>query len=102
MTFILNYTAFGRSLGLVNRIIDMAMNASGIRDTVRVLKISPTTVINKLKQQEDSLSLFNKAYLKSFSPEQAEITITEVEEAEGDEMWSFVGNESQQHWLWLR
>ena len=29
----------------------MAMNASGIRDTARVLKISPTTVINELKKK---------------------------------------------------
>ena len=27
----------------------MALNGSGIRDTARVLKISPTTVINELK-----------------------------------------------------
>ena len=27
------------------------MNASGIRDTARVLKISPTTVINELKKR---------------------------------------------------
>jgi transposase-like protein len=29
----------------------MAMNASGIRDTARVLKISPTTVISELKKK---------------------------------------------------
>ena len=33
------------------QIIDMAMNASGIRDTARVLKISFTTVINELKKK---------------------------------------------------
>jgi hypothetical protein len=29
----------------------MAMNASGIRDTARVLNISPTTVIKEFKKQ---------------------------------------------------
>jgi hypothetical protein len=29
----------------------MALNASGIRDTARVLHISPTTVINELKNR---------------------------------------------------
>ena len=29
----------------------MAMNGSGIRDTARVLEISPTTVINELKKR---------------------------------------------------
>jgi transposase-like protein len=38
------------------QIADMAMNASGIRDTARVLHISPTTVINELKKKSLSLS----------------------------------------------
>jgi insertion element IS1 protein InsB len=29
----------------------MSLNGSGIRDTARVLKISPTTVINELKKK---------------------------------------------------
>jgi transposase-like protein len=33
------------------QIIDMAMNASGIRDTARVLHVSPTTVISALKKR---------------------------------------------------
>jgi hypothetical protein len=31
--------------------VDMSLNGSGIRDTARVLKISPTTVINTLKKK---------------------------------------------------
>jgi transposase-like protein len=38
------------------RIVDMAMNASGIRDTARVLHVSPTTVINELKKKSRSYS----------------------------------------------
>jgi len=34
-----------------NQSIDRAMNGSGIRDTARVLEISPTTVINELKKR---------------------------------------------------
>jgi transposase-like protein len=33
----------------------MAMNASGIRDTARVLHVSPTTVINELKKTDNSM-----------------------------------------------
>jgi transposase-like protein len=36
------------------QICDMAMNGSGIRDTARVLKISPTTVIEALKKRSSS------------------------------------------------
>ena len=34
------------------KIVEMTLNGSGIRDTARVLKISPTTVINELKKKE--------------------------------------------------
>jgi len=35
--------------GSNKQIIGMAMNASGIRDTARVLHVSPTTVLKELK-----------------------------------------------------
>ena len=50
-TFILDYTYAGYSPEVKQQIVDMAMNASGIRDTARVLHISPTTVINELKKR---------------------------------------------------
>jgi len=39
-----------------NQMIDMAINGSGIRDTARVLEISPTTVINELKKKNLALN----------------------------------------------
>jgi insertion element IS1 protein InsB len=41
----------GRCPAVKEQIIDMALNGSGIRDTARVLKISPTTVLNELKKK---------------------------------------------------
>ena len=35
-----------------HQIIDMSLNASGIRDTARVLQISPDTVLRELKKKE--------------------------------------------------
>ena len=99
-TFILNYTSLGRQPGIADKIINMAMNASGIRDTARVLGISPATVIGTLKGQEGRLSQVNTAFLRSLCPKQVQVKITRVEVAEGDEMWSFVGSKSRQHWLW--
>ncbi len=55
-TFLLDYTYAGHSAGVKQQIIDMAMNASGIRDTARVLHISPTTVIKELKKKSRSCS----------------------------------------------
>ena len=50
-TFWLDYTYVGQSPEVKRQIVDMAMNASGIRDTARVLHVSPTTVINELKKR---------------------------------------------------
>ena len=50
-TFLLEYTDAGQSPEVKQQIVDMAMNASGIRDTARVLHISPTTVIKELKKK---------------------------------------------------
>ena len=45
-TFLLTYSYAGQSSEVKQQIVDMAMNASGIRNTARVLHVSPTTVIN--------------------------------------------------------
>src|SRR5262245_30674981 len=50
-TFLLEYTYAGQSPEVKQQIIDMAMNASGIRDTARVLHVSPTTVLKELKKR---------------------------------------------------
>jgi transposase-like protein len=50
-TFLLEYTYAGQSPAIKQQIVDMAMNASGIRDTARVLHVSPTTVIKELKKR---------------------------------------------------
>jgi len=50
-TFLLEYAYAGQSPAIKRHIVDMAMNASGIRDTARVLHVSPTTVIKELKKR---------------------------------------------------
>jgi transposase-like protein len=49
-TFLLDYTYPGYSPDVKRQIVDMALNASGIRDTARVLHVSPNTVIKELKK----------------------------------------------------
>jgi transposase-like protein len=44
----------GRLPAIKAQIVDRALNASGIRETARVLKISPTTVINERKKSVDA------------------------------------------------
>jgi insertion element IS1 protein InsB len=50
-TFILDYAYQGYLPEIKQQIIDMALNGSGIRDTARVLHISPNTVINEIKKR---------------------------------------------------
>ncbi|MEP0914486.1 IS1-like element transposase [Leptolyngbya sp. FACHB-711] len=49
-TFIQHYSYRGYLPEVKQQIADMAVNGSGIRDTARVLGISPTTVIEELKK----------------------------------------------------
>jgi transposase-like protein len=48
--FLLQYQDRGRVPEVRRQVVDMAINGSGIRDTARVLRISPTTVIAILKK----------------------------------------------------
>ena len=53
----------GRCPEIKEQIVDMALNSSGIRDTARVLKISPTTVLNELKKKSQRLAVCTTASL---------------------------------------
>jgi transposase-like protein len=48
---LLEYSYAGHAPAVKQQIVDMALNASGIRDTARVLHVSATTVINALKKR---------------------------------------------------
>ena len=48
--FLLQYQDRGRIPEVRRQVVDMALNGSGVRDTARVLRISPTTVIAILKK----------------------------------------------------
>jgi len=86
----------------------MALNASGIRDTARVLHVSPSTVIKELKKKEPELEQVNQAVLTHVDPEQVEVEICRADElaqrrgltSELDEMWSYVGKKAEPRWLW--
>ena len=49
--FLLHYEQKGRRPEVKKKILDLAVNGSGVRDTARVLDISPVTVIKELKKQ---------------------------------------------------
>ena len=53
-TFILDYAYPGQSPQVKQQIVDMALNGSGVRDTARVLHVSPSTVIREFKKKRSS------------------------------------------------
>jgi IS1 family transposase/transposase-like protein len=99
-SFILDYTYQGYLPRVKQQIEEMAINGSGIRDTGRVLGISPTTVIKELKKKEEDIEVVNYPLLEQLDIETLDVDLYEVEEAEMDEMWSFVDSKKQQRWLW--
>jgi len=42
----------------------------------------------------------NEAILGALAPQDVNVVIQQVDEAEMDEMWSFVGDKGHQRWLW--
>ena len=59
--FLLEYRNHGRLPAVKQQMVDMALNGSGIRDTARVLRVSPTTVISTLKKKMQAYSKSMKA-----------------------------------------
>jgi insertion element IS1 protein InsB len=42
----------------------------------------------------------NKSLLRTLEPNDVEVVLSRVDDAEVDEMWSFVGKKQDQRWLW--
>ena len=98
--FLLQYCDKGRLPAVKQQIIDMTLNGSGVRDIVRVLRVSSATVIDVLKKKEPAVKQVNERLLQTLDPLHVDVILRQVEKAELDEMWSFVGSKSQQRWLW--
>ena len=87
-SFLLDYRNHGCLPEVKHTIIDMSLNASGVRDTARVLRISTDTVLSELKKKEAALESVNTALLHTLQPEAVTVAIERAGEAEMDEMWS--------------
>ncbi len=99
-SFLLEYSYQGRLPEVKQQLIDMSLNASGVRDTARVLRISTDTVLRALRKKEAALTSVNTALLRTVDPAEIIVDIEQAGEAEVDEMWSFVGKKGNQRWLW--
>ena len=98
--FLIQYSDKGRLPAVKQQIVYMTLNGSGVRDIVRVLGVSSATVLDVLKKKEPTITQVNERLLKSLDPVQLDSLIRQVEDAEMDAMWSFVGSKRHQRWLW--
>src|SRR6266567_5387139 len=87
-SFLLDYCNRGCLPEVKHMIIDISLNASGVRDTARSLHICPNTVLRELKKKEGVLESVNTALLRTLNPEKVAVDIAQAGEAEMDEMWS--------------
>ena len=99
-SFLLDYRNRGCLPEVKHTIIDMSLNARGIRATARVLRISTDTVLSALKKKATLLTSVHMALLRTLNPAQIVVDMEQAGEAEIDEMWSFVGSKGNPRWLW--
>ena len=105
--FLLEYIYAGPSPEVKQQIVDIALKVSSLRDTARVLHVSPTTVMKELKKRH-LLPQGNQAVWQSLLPEQADVEIGRADQrahrrgltSELDAMWSSVGKKAEPRWLW--
>jgi hypothetical protein len=64
-----------------------------------VLGISKDTVVSELKKQTE-IEPINRPFLDRLADPARPIMLARVEEAEADEMWSFVAKKTGPRWLW--
>jgi transposase-like protein len=89
-SFLLDYRNRGCLPEVKQTIIDMSLNASGVRDTARSLHICPNTVLRELKKKATALESVNTALLRTLNPDEVAWDVERAGEAEAemDEMWS--------------
>ena len=95
-SFLLESSYQGRLPEVKQQSIAMSLNASGRRDTARVLRIRTDTVRRALRTKDAALASVHTALLRTVNPAEIIVDIQQAGEAEVDEMWSFVGKQGNQ------
>jgi hypothetical protein len=96
---LLEYSSQGRLPEVQQQIMDMSLNASGVRETAWVLR-STATVLRALRKKKAALEWVNTALLYTVDPDEMPVAIQQAGEAEVDAMWSFVGKGGNPRWRW--
>ena len=68
-SFLFDYRYLGQLPAVKHQIIAMRLNASGVRDTARVLRISTDTGLRALRKKEAALESVHTAFLRTHNPD---------------------------------
>ncbi len=98
--FLLQPHDTGRLPAVKQQRVAMTLNGSGVRDIVRVLRVSAATVIDVLKKKVPAVKQVHARVLRTLAPPHVAVIIRQGEAAEMEERWSFGGSKSPQRWLW--
>jgi len=98
-SFQLEYTYNAYNPGVKEKIVELTLNSSGVRDISRTLKINKNTVMSEFKKKEPAKV---NPYLLDLEEinKLNKLDIVFHYTAEMDEFWSFVENKSNQRWTW--
>jgi hypothetical protein len=99
-TFLESYTNKAYDPEVRQRIFFLTVNGGGTRATARALGIAKGAVTRALRSIEPLLWHVNYGYINERQKDGITVELVSVNEAEMDEMWSFVGDKSHQYWLW--
>jgi len=93
-TFQQKYRYNAHKPGTKEQIIKLTLNGSGVRDISRVLKINKNTVCSVFKKTPIKVNpSFDFSKTNSLDIELNHSVVS-------DEFWSYVGNKSNQRWIW--
>lgn len=81
-------------------IIDLRLNARGVRETARSLPMSTNTVLSARKKKAPVRESVHTALLRMLNPDEITVGMERAGEAEMDEMWSSVGHQGDPRWIW--
>ena len=99
-SFLLDYGSLGRLPEVKHRIIDIVQRQWRARYRTGAA-MSTDTVLRELRKKEAALESVNTAFLRTHNSDDMAVAIERAgEDAEMDEMWSFVGNKGNPRWLW--
>src|SRR5207249_9977008 len=80
--FLLQYQDKGRLPAVRQPIVDMTLNGSGVRDIVRVLRVSSATVIDVLKKKAPAIKQVNARLLDTRDPRHVDVILRPAGQAE--------------------